>query len=236
MWNHPAPQADDSVTRPATYPGASAPPPVRTPSALRRVLRVLIPTVVAAAVVAGFAAVALGNHLLGLGAPRPTSDCSPLPSGTISGATVYTPRAAQPSGSGSGSGTTGGATQASPISTITVYQNGKAPASVTTPPPAQTGAGMVHVCGVGFHAQSAIQFTFTRARAGGTSAAIPQAFVTTDGNGSFSAQVPAAYPAYCGAAVLRATDAQGTSATMTIPSRNLGIASPPPDARACAVP
>jgi len=228
MWNHPhpAPQSDDSVPRPSTYPGAPAPapPPARTPSGLRRVVRVLIPTVVACAVVAGFAALTLSNHVLGIGAPRPTSDCNPLPSGTISGAVIYTPRATPPAGSGSGNG--GGATQASRGQPITMYQNGKVPASNTTPALAQTGAGTVHVCGVGFHAHSAVRFSLSRT--GATSAEIPQAVVTTDGSGSFSAQVPAVFPANCGGVQLQATDAQGTTATLTIPSRNLGIP--------CAVP
>jgi hypothetical protein len=230
MWQHahPAPQSDDSVSvpRPSTSPGAPAPPPpapppARTPSGLRRVVRVLIPTVVAGAVVAGFAAVALSTHVLGIGAPGPTSDCTPLPSGTSSGAVIYTPRATPPAGSGSGNG--GGATQANPGQTITIY---KAPASNTTRAPAQTGAGTVHVCGVGFHAHSAVRFSLSHT--GATAVQIPQAVVTTDGTGSFSAHVPAVFPANCGGVQLHATDAQGTTATLTIPSRNLGIP--------CAVP
>jgi len=231
MWKHPHPQSDDSVSvpRPSTSPVAPAPPaapppaplPARTPSGLRRVLRVLLPTVVAGAVVAGFAAVALSTHVLGVGALRPTGNCTPLPSGTISGAVIYTPRATPPAGSGANNG--GGATQASPGQPITIY---KVPASNTTRALAQTGAGTVHVCGVGFHAHSAVRFSL--ARTGGTAAQIPQAVVTTDGSGAFSAQVPAVFPANCGGVQLHATDAQGTTATLTLPSRNLGIP--------CAVP
>jgi hypothetical protein len=86
---------------------------------------------------------------------------------------------------------------------------------------AQTGAGTVHICGVGFHAHSAVRFSVSGT--GGTAAQIPQAVVTTDGTGAFSAQVPAVFPAHCGGVQLQATDAQGTTATLTIPSRKLGI-------------
>src|SRR6476661_5259608 len=79
MWNRPAPyidDSDDSATRPFISTETPTQQPARVRSALRRALRVLIPTVVAGAVVIGFAAVALGNRLPRIGttagALRPT--------------------------------------------------------------------------------------------------------------------------------------------------------------------
>ncbi len=259
MWNRPAPyidDSDDSATRPFSSAETPAQQPARVRSALRRALRVLIPTVVAGAVVIGFAAVALGNHLPRIGttagtragvttsttagALRPTSDCGPLPSGAGTGAALYTQQVTQPSGTGTGSaaGADGNSpTQIRAPGPPTVKDDTSPPAITNPPaaPPQHASAVKLQVCGVGFHAHSTVRFSLSRA-GGAPDVQIPGAGVTTDDNGSFSAQVPAMLPAQCGIVQLQAKDAQGTTATMVVSSFQLAGASSAAGASACAVP
>jgi hypothetical protein len=217
-------------------------------------LRVLIPTVVAGAVVIGFAAVALGNRLPRIGttagtragvttgttagALRPTSDCGPLPSGAGTGAALYTQQVTQPSGTGTAAGAAGnGPTQIRAPGPATVKDETSPPA-ITNPsaaPPQHVSAVNMQVCGVGFHAHSTVRFSLSRA-GGAPDVQIPGAGVTTDGNGSFSAQVSAMLPAQCGIVQLQAKDAQGTTATMAVSSFQLAGASSATGSIACAVP
>jgi hypothetical protein len=264
MWNRPAPyidDSDDSATHPFSPAETPAQQPARVRSALRRALRVLIPTVVAGAVVIGFAAVALGNRLPRIGttastragvttgttagALRPTSDCGPLPSGAGTGAALYTQQVTQPSGTGTGTGTAAGAdgngpTQIRAPGPPTVKDDTSPPAITNPPatpaaPPQHASAVKLQVCGVGFHAHSTVRFSLSRA-GGAPDVQILGAVVTTDGNGSFSAQVPAVLPAQCGIAQLQAKDAQGTTATMVVPSFQLAGASSATSSSVCAVP
>jgi len=265
MWNRPAPyidDSDDSATRPFSSAETLAQQPARVRSALRRALRVLIPTVVAGTVVIGFAAVALGNHLPRIGttagtrpgvttgttagALRPTSDCGPLPSGAGTGAALYTQQVTQPSGTSTGpaAGADGnGPTQIRAPGPPTVKDDTSPPAITNPPaapaapaaPPQHASAMKLQVCGVGFHAHSTVRFSLSRAD-GTADVQIPGAGVTTDGNGSFSAQVPAMLPAQCGIVQLQAKDAQGTTATMVAPSFQLAIVRSTTNSSACTVP
>ena len=260
MWNRPAPyidDSDDSATRPFSSAETLAQQPARVRSALRRALRVLIPTVVAGAVVIGFAAVALGNHLPRIGttagmragvtagttagALRPTSDCGPLPSGAGTGAALYTQQVTQPSSTGTAAGADGNSpTQIRAPGPPTVKDDTSPPA-ITNPPAAQAAppqhvsAVKLQVCGVGFHAHSTVRFSLSRAD-GTADVQIPGAGVTTDGNGSFSAQVPAVLPAQCGIVQLQAKDAQGTTATMVVHSFMRAGANSTASSSVCAVP
>jgi hypothetical protein len=270
MWNRPAPyidDSDDSATRPFSSAETPAQQPARVRSALRRALRVLIPTVVAGAVVIGFAAMALGNHVPRIGttastrasattgktagALRPTSDCGPLPSGAGTGAALYTQQVTQPSGTGTGAGTgtgTGTAAGADGNSPTQIRAPGPptvkddtSPPAITNPPaapaapPQHVSAMKLQVCGVGFHAHSTVRFSLSRA-GGAPDVQIPGAGVTTDGNGSFSAQVPAVLPAQCGIVQLQAKDAQGTTATMVVHSFMRAGANSTASSSACTVP
>jgi hypothetical protein len=262
MWNRPAPyidDSDDSATRPFSSAETPAQRPARVRSALRRALRVLIPTVVAGAVVIGFAAVALGNRLPRIGttagmragvttgttagALRPTSDCGPLPSGAGTGAALYTQQVTQPSGTGTGSaaGADGNSpTQIRAPGPPTVKDDTSPPAASNPPaapaaPPEHASSMKLQVCGVGFHAHSTVRFSLSRA-GGAPDVQFPGAGVTTDGNGSFSAQVPEVLPAQCGIVQLQAKDTQGTTATMVVSSFQLAGASSATGSIACAVP
>ena len=262
MWNRPAPYIDDSndsATRPFSSAETPAQQPARVRSSLRRALRVLIPTVVAGAVVIGFAAVALGNHVprigttassragttagTAAGALRPTSDCGSLPSGAGTGAVLYAQQATQPSGTGAGSAA--GANGSSPTQIRApgppTVKDDTSPPAVSNPPaapatpPQHASAVKLPVCGVGFHAHSTVRFSLSRA-GGAPDVQIPGAGVTTDGNGSFSAQVSAMLPAQCGIVQLQAKDTQGTTATMAVPSFRLAIVSSATGASVCAAP
>jgi hypothetical protein len=263
MRNRPAPyiddsdDSDDSTTLPFSSAETPAQQPARVQSSLRRALRVLIPTVVAGAVVIGFAAVALGNHVPRIGttastragattgttagAVRPTSDCGPLPSGTGAGAALYTQQVTQPAGTGTGTAAGAGGNSPTQIRAPgpPTVKDDTVPPAITNPPaapaapPQHASAVNLQVCGVGFYAHSAVRFSLSRA--GGTAGVqIPGAVVTTDGNGSFSAQIPVVLPAHCGNVQLQAKDAQGTTATMVVHS--IMRASASPAASACTVP
>lgn len=258
MRNRPAPYRDDSTTLPFSSAETPAQQPARVRSSLRRALRVLIPTVVAGAVVIGFAAVALGNHVPRSGttastrastttsttasAPRPTSDCGPLPSGAGAGAALYTQQVTQPAGTGAGTaaGADGNSPQQIRAPGPPTVKDDTVPPAITNPPAAPAGppqhasAVNLPVCGVGFHAHSTVRFSLSRA--GATDVQIPGAVVTTDGNGSFSAQIPVGLPAHCGVVQLQAKDTQGTTATMVVPSSTLAVASSATGSSACTVP
>lgn len=210
-----------------TLPNLGSPPGRTT----RRSLRVLIPAIVVFVVVAGFAAIALGHGLSGSRTTSPTANTSHPTATATAPQRTATPQAVAPSSrTAMGCGSLPASYSSGPA---LYFPHVPLPASSSPPNPSKVikpGQPAVTVCGIGFHSRSQIRFTIQQP-VGASPQPLTSVSAWTDNDGTFISAVPPVGAIACSDAPkfvrLTATDAQGATASLDIPTQ-LGILEVPP--------